>query len=289
MKIETFRDPYIKAEVIKDSSYENSRLITVRLTYPRIILAELNTHRALTKNTSSSRALPFESMLKRMEEGEVFIPTQVGLNKSGMQADTYLTGDDLHSFQLDWFKIFKSVAKKAVKLKNKYNVHKQTINRLLEPWMYTVSTVTATLDSWNHVIWLRNHEASQPEFQELAAKIKQAISESKPQILHFNQWHLPYVDSVEAGDNFENVKISVSCCCQTSYRKNDSSPEKALAIFEKLNLNSTDINNPPHVSPSYHVAQASSIDNENLAKLHTEFGDKWIQFGKLLEGKQIEI
>lgn len=284
-------DSHIVAEVIKDSTYEGSRLITLRLTYPRIILAEVNTHRMLTKNTASSRALMFDSMLLRMQQGEVFIPSVVGKNKPGMQASEYLSGDDLHEFQLEWLKIFKYVSKKAKKLKDKFNVHKQTINRLLEPWMYVVSTITATEDSWNHVIWLRDHPASQPEFQELARKIKTAISESTPQELSYGEWHLPYVDSKEAGENLQNVKISVSCCCQTSYRKNDNSPEKALAIFEKLNLNSKDINNPPHVSPSYHIAKASSLDNESedLHFLHTEFGDKWIQFGKLLEGEKIDL
>ena len=229
----------------------------------------------------NSRAQPTKSLL----ETDLFVPGIVGVNQPGMQASKFLHGTELFEFQHDWVELYKLISEEVTKIQKKYNVHKQTINRVIEPFTYTIGTLTATESAWKHLIWLRKDHASQPEFQELAVKIEDAIRESSPQVLQYGQWHLPWVNSIEAGDNLENVKISVSCNAQTSYRKNDNSPEKALSIFDKLNLESKDPNFPPHVSPSYHTAMACSLDNleSKNNKLHTEFGDKWIQYGKFLE------
>ena len=44
----------ISAEIINHSKGENGgELITYKLTYPRIILSEMNTHKMIVKNTSS--------------------------------------------------------------------------------------------------------------------------------------------------------------------------------------------------------------------------------------------
>ena len=48
-------------------SPQGDELITVLATFPRIILSEINTHRMLSKNTSSSRAIPFEKMLEAVQ------------------------------------------------------------------------------------------------------------------------------------------------------------------------------------------------------------------------------
>ena len=60
----------IKAYSVNDFGQE---LLTVSATFPRIILAEVNTHRMLSKNTSSSRAIPFEKMVESVEN-DPFIP-----------------------------------------------------------------------------------------------------------------------------------------------------------------------------------------------------------------------
>ena len=58
----------IKAEIVGDSlSPQGNRLISVLCTFPRIILSEINTHRMLSKNTSSSRAIPFNKMVESVK------------------------------------------------------------------------------------------------------------------------------------------------------------------------------------------------------------------------------
>ena len=51
----------IKAEIVADSiNPTGDGLTTYLLTFPKFILAELNTHRVFSKNSASSRAIPFE-------------------------------------------------------------------------------------------------------------------------------------------------------------------------------------------------------------------------------------
>ena len=55
----------ISAEVVADSiDPRGNRLTSVLVVMPRIIIAEINTHRMLSKNTSSSRAIPFKKMVE---------------------------------------------------------------------------------------------------------------------------------------------------------------------------------------------------------------------------------
>lgn len=65
----------IQAKIIADSlSPQGHRITTMQVTFPRMILAELNTHRLFSRNSASSRAIPFEKMVKSVQENP-FIPT----------------------------------------------------------------------------------------------------------------------------------------------------------------------------------------------------------------------
>ena len=48
-------------------SPQSAETISVLATFPRIILSEINTHRMLSKNTSSSRAIPFLKMVEAVQ------------------------------------------------------------------------------------------------------------------------------------------------------------------------------------------------------------------------------
>ena len=82
----------IKAEIVAHSKRANTgeEIITYKLTFPRIILSEVNTYKMLEKNTSSSRAIPFEKMVEVVEK-EPFIPIAWQLSHKGMQGTGYLT------------------------------------------------------------------------------------------------------------------------------------------------------------------------------------------------------
>lgn len=64
----------IGARVVADSvDPRGNRLTNCLVVMPRIIIAEINTHRMLSKNTSSSRAIPFKKMVEAVQN-DPFIP-----------------------------------------------------------------------------------------------------------------------------------------------------------------------------------------------------------------------
>ena len=64
----------ISATIVADSvNQQGDRLTSLLITFPRILLSEINTHRMLSKNTSSSRAIPFKKMVEAIEN-DPFIP-----------------------------------------------------------------------------------------------------------------------------------------------------------------------------------------------------------------------
>ena len=91
------RDTNISAKVICDSINEQGvRLTTFEIEYPRFILAELNTHRQLSRNSSSSRAIPIKKMLSTVDDN-MAVPVYWGNAKSGMQADGEVNEDDIEA------------------------------------------------------------------------------------------------------------------------------------------------------------------------------------------------
>ncbi len=80
-------------KIIADSKgLYGERLTTMVVTYPRIIHAEMMTHRMLSKNSASSRAIPFEKMVSMVEDNP-FVPIAWQKSHSGMQGNEYFTED----------------------------------------------------------------------------------------------------------------------------------------------------------------------------------------------------
>lgn len=133
----------IKAEIIRDSINPNGRRITTFiLEFPRMILAELNTHRVFSKNSASSRAIPFNKMLKSVQE-EPFIPIAFQKHHSGMQGENYLVGTQKELAVNKWLLARDKAVETATSLYNE-GVTKQLCNRILEPFMMHKVLLTAT-------------------------------------------------------------------------------------------------------------------------------------------------
>lgn len=78
-----------KCEIVADSKNTfGNRMTTFLLTIPRIVLAELNTHRMFSRNSASSRAIPFKRM-RRAVVTDPFIPLDWMKDHSGMQGTQY--------------------------------------------------------------------------------------------------------------------------------------------------------------------------------------------------------
>lgn len=145
----------INAEVVADSKNPwGDRITSLLITFPRFILAEVNTHRMLSKNTSSSRAIPFNKMLEKVQT-DPFIPIAWQKHHPGMQGFDYLIDDhDVEVAKLTWL-TGRDYAVDAAKDLYTCGVTKQLANRQLEPYMWTTMLITGTNDGWNNFFNLR--------------------------------------------------------------------------------------------------------------------------------------
>lgn len=261
----------ITAKVIADSINSNGvRITTMEIEYPRFIHGEFMTHRMFSRNAASSRAIPVQKVVEQVEQSPAE-PVHWGKNQSGMQANEELTGITKVAVRDSWLCAAKEMANRA-KIMSQAGLHKQVVNRLLEPFQTIKVVVTAT--EWNNFWWLRDHPDAQPEIQKLARVMKGAYEHSKPVLLQPDMWHLPYVKtSVEEHpellhwtqkyfDEYGNeiileeaIKISCSSCAQVSFRKLDTSLEKAESIYKKLVESE-----PVHASSFEHTAKCVNTD-----------------------------
>lgn len=299
----------ISAKIIADSvNWTRTRITTFELVYPRFILAEVNTHRSDSKNSSSSRAIPVQTMLKQIQENPA-MPVHWGKNQSGMQAKEELDILTIEGVKADWIAAMKSAVFYSESM-NLKGLHKQLANRPTETWQWMKTVYTTTSPA--NLLYLRDHADAQPEFHVLASAMKKALIESEPVHLVGGMWHMPYVGSEviypdvqvffdEFGDEISTeqaLKVSASCCAQVSYRKNDPSMEKAEVIYDRL-INSK----PCHASPVEHQAKVLSWKSERFNPSTWEEGithvrkdgtlcsgnfQNWIQHRQLIPGHFVE-
>lgn len=144
----------ISAKIVADSiTPYGDRLTSMLVTFPRYILAELNTHRVLSKNSASSRAIPFKKMRESVLTNP-FIPVAWQKDHSGMQGSEYFTENDDASLNIsaEWLEARNEAVTKATGL-HKKGVTKQMVNRLLEPFMW--HTVLISASDWDNFFELR--------------------------------------------------------------------------------------------------------------------------------------
>ena len=263
------RETNITAKVVCDSvSEQGVRLTTFEIEYPRFIHGELMTHRMLSKNSSSSRAIPIQKMLDQIESN-MAIPVYWGKNKSGMQAVEEVSKFDEAKAVLNWERSYNCV-KERVENMVEIGLHKQVPNRLTEPFQMMKVVITGT--DFGNFFNLRIHPDAQPEICMLAYKMYKAMQESKPVELKAGEWHLPFVDKlldenlnlISYGVSHEDdtygtmhspvtleqaIKLSAASCASVSYRTEGMTLEKADKVFDML-IKAEVI----HASPFEHLA-----------------------------------
>ena len=272
------RETLITAKVIADSINETGqRLTTFELEFPRLILSECNTHGAIEKNTSSSRAIPVSKMLDHILQQNLK-PIYFGSKKSGMQAGDELDGNDLINAKLFWEAALFDAVTWATEL-DECGVAKEVSNRITEPYQLIKAVWSAT--DWDNFFNLRLEKDADPNICMLAYKMYEALSISEPILLKKGDFHLPYVGKYdipvvysdlggyeyETGYNVfyydseadhtvehvltleEAIKYSVASCAQVSYRSEGMTLEKAEKIWNMLVKSEV-----VHASPLTHIA-----------------------------------
>lgn len=296
-----------EAKVLADSmSPDGVRLSTIQVTLPRIVLAEFNTHRALSRNSASSRAIPVEKRITMIEE-DPFVPEQFGRNQKGMQATQTLEHKEAVDARFVWL----SAKEKAVGYARdlaKLGVHKQLANRLLEPFAW--HTIICTATEWANFFALRCHPDAQPEIRKAAEMMREAMLLSTPKTVPYGAWHLPLINEDDIEEMKATVgaalfqspevalprldaamekwcKVSIARCARVSYLTHDGrrDQEEDLKLYERLVTSG-------HLSPLEHVARP--MEGTDLEGRVAEEGAEntfcgnfrgWLQHRKLVPGE----
>jgi thymidylate synthase ThyX len=300
-----------EAKILADSiSPANHRVTTLQVTFPRLILAEFNTHRVLSRNSASSRAIPVERRLEQILENP-FVPEAFGKNQRGMQAEETLGDDDNARARDRWLEAAGDAVQHARYLAE-VGVHKQHANRVAETYAWHTVIVTST--EWANWDALRVSRMAQPEMFKIAGMMREVRQASAPEPVDYGDWHLPLVTKPptdthwtnrdEVNDltavGFDPVKVCVGRCAAVSYERQDATtPEKASAICDKLRADG-------HMSPFEHALRPMTRRELSLFRqddlewngrewVLTRKGSRhflgnvegWVQFRKLLPGEAV--
>lgn len=295
------------------SAHTGVALYTFVLTYPRVILAEVNTHRMLSRNTASSRAIPSWKQRQRVLDNP-FVPASMGQNQKGMQAGEELGGWRRWAAYRTW-ELARYPNVLASWVLDKLGAHKQVVNRIVEPWTWTQQVVTAT--DLKNVFKLRNHKDAEPHFQVLAGVMQRQVERcerlfntinfdvrlhgvpvhlgpidprlgiGRLQCLRAGDWHLPFIDDKDAssvsvlglppGDTLEALKqISTARCARVSYFLPENNQR---SDFTKDSDLWGRLSQSGHWSPFEHVATPLEQD------VYSGNFRAWKQYRKEFEGE----
>ena len=245
-----------KAKIIADSINPcGDRLTTFVLTYHRFIHSEIMTYRQWSRSAQSSRAIPVEKMIAKVES-EMVAPLFWGQNQKGMIAEKEMHPEDIENAIMTW-NLARESAIMYAKFLVKKKAHKQIVNRLLEPFSSITVIVTAT--DYQNFFNQRCHPDAQPEIKALADLMRVEYENSNPNRLEAGQWHTPFIDDFSWNElrltqtELFPVKVAVGRCARVSYLNHDGvrSLEDDIKLHDRL-LSSK----PAHLSPFEHVAVA---------------------------------
>ncbi len=261
------------ARVLLDSrSPSGARLTTLEVRYPRFIHSEMMTHRVFSRNAASSRAIPIKKMIAAVRE-EPALPVYWGRNQTGMSAREAVSPGVEALARAEWQSALEDALKHAERLAEKdIDLHKQLVNRLLEPFAWITVIITAT--DWANFFTQRCHPDAQPEIKHIAEMMLAQFRASMPAPVALGSWHLPLIQDDERTLPQEQLcKLSVARCARVSYLTHDGKRdiERDLDLYEKLLEGGAN----GHWSPFEHVATPA-------ADAHAQSGNfaGWEQYRK---------
>lgn len=238
---------------------------TFELVYPRVIHGEFMTHRVFSRNAMSSRATPAMTLISDVLE-HPYMPKYLLGNKSGMVGEDTLTEDQKQQFLGEYNHLIGYTCQKAIEMA-KLGVHKNLINRLIEPFSFMKTIVTAT--DWDNFFKLRLAPDAEPNMQDLAKAIQDSMVEVDELAYKCKStlytdcdclytgttyYHLPYIREDELDqDALKLMMVSAARCARVSYLTHEGKNptfDEDLKLFFKLSEGG-------HYSPMEHPCVVS--------------------------------
>lgn len=231
--------------------------ISVSSDYHNFLANGITVHNCFSRNASSSRAIPVKRMIEQVRNNPV-IPPKIFMNQKGMVGETEADPVTTTAFHVLWEEAAEN-AYKTADMMGRLGIHKQHVNRILEPFQFIKVIVTAT--DWDNFFVLRLAPDAQPEMRELASAIYNEMKRYHNKdvgVLELDKEHivvsLPYItdeDIKEVGKEEYHLlmKISAARCARVSYNNHDGSKpdiKKDLELYEYLY-------DSKHMSPLEHT------------------------------------
>jgi len=189
------------------------------------------------------------------------------LNKPGMQA-----GGE-HPLPIccknEWL-LARDAALRFAKNLHEIGLHKQIVNRIVEPWMWITVIASGVDHAWENFFKLRCHPDAEPHIQKIAYMARELFDGHIPEELKPDEWHLPlfgfsYDDAL---DTEHAVQASVARCARISYLTHEGKRdiEADIALYHNLYQKG-------HWSPFEHVARPAGREVSGISN----FGPNWFQ------------
>lgn len=284
----------IQAKIVAGSRnpFNDKKLVTFQISLPRIILAELNTHRMLVSNASSSRAIPFSKKVEAVSN-DPFIPIAWQKSHSGMQGSEYHTDKlNIEAKNGEWLIARNHAINQATQLDG-MGVTKQLCNRLLEPFEYIDVVISGT--EWENFFSLRcpayygvyrsqkdlfvtdvdkrrrpfhdvpNSSQAEIHIQALAELMWDAYNGYDYKMLEPGEWHIPFEETISDESIWPHInhedeieliqcKVATAICARGSYGKFEGkSIEDDIKLHDRLLAER-------HMSPFSHSAKCPTHD-----------------------------
>jgi len=187
-----------------------TRVTTFEITFPRLIAEELLTHRMMSRNAASSRAIPNRTIIFSV----TYCPATFYPNRPGMVADLEhpFTGPRafLSRCAWEWGRLNARLSSRALAA---LGVHKQHANRPLAPYQWQTYVITSNKFGWENLFKQRCTTNAQPEFIKLANMIKNSY-ETGPGAKDNASLHAPFAPSFEEfvknGENYYDETCDLS-------------------------------------------------------------------------------
>jgi hypothetical protein len=215
-------------------------------------------------------------MIEQVEVDPV-LPVWWGKNQAGMQAKEELSWDEQAQAGQAWLEA-RNVALHAARRLMEIGVHKQVVNRMLEPWMWITTIISAT--EWENFFRLRCAPDAQPELQKLALMMRAAMEAGVPEEIGPFGWHLPLIreEDLREWRSFnlptqDLVKVSIGRCARVSYLTHDGKRDLSadVALCDRLKQDG-------HWSPFEHAARPLKDPLESSGNFYG-----WQQYRSLVE------
>jgi thymidylate synthase ThyX len=184
---------------------------------------------------------------------EPAMPIWWGRNQSGMQANQEIGAEARALAEAEWRRALEDALAHAERLTaSDVNLHKQLVNRILEPFAWITVIVTAT--EWANFFTQRTHPDAQPEIKHLADLMLVEYRASRPRSLATGEWHTPLIlpDEEATLPLEERLKVSVARAARVSYLSHAGTRDHAkdIELYERLVGGGAN----GHWSPFEHVA-----------------------------------